>query len=123
MIITVNLSLVEYSAFLINALLNFSFAGEYGNLTKNVFLSSNNHSGVIISSFPFSKLQIASFINFNGSLAFETIFNFERGKEEMIIPEWLFDKRKSFLGSDTLLRTRNLVKHLWKKSNISLMTK
>ena len=122
MIITVNLSLVKYSAFLINALLNFSFAGEYGNLTKNVFLSSNNHSGVIISSFPFSKLQIASFINLNGNLAFETICNFERGKQEMIMPEWLFDERKSFLGSDTLLGTRNLVKHLWEKSNISLMT-
>ena len=26
----------------------------------------------------------------------ETICNFERGKEEMIIPEWLFDERKTF---------------------------
>ena len=26
----------------------------------------------------------------------ETIYNFERGKEEMIIPEWLFDERKTF---------------------------
>ena len=43
----------------------------------------------------------------------ETICNFERGKEEMIIPEWLFDKKKLFqLGSHTLLRTKNLEKHL-----------
>ena len=26
----------------------------------------------------------------------ETTCNFERGKEEMIIPEWLFDERKTF---------------------------
>ena len=26
----------------------------------------------------------------------ETIWNFERGKEEIIIPEWLFDERKTF---------------------------
>ena len=26
----------------------------------------------------------------------ETICNFERGKEEMIIPEWLFDERKTY---------------------------
>ena len=26
----------------------------------------------------------------------ETICNFERGKKEMIIPEWLFDERKTF---------------------------
>ena len=26
----------------------------------------------------------------------ETICNFERGKEEMIISEWLFDERKTF---------------------------
>ena len=26
----------------------------------------------------------------------ETIYNFERGQEEMIIPEWLFDERKTF---------------------------
>ena len=42
----------------------------------------------------------------------ETICNFERGKEEMIIPEWLFDERKTFSVRFpyTLLRTRNLVK-------------
>ena len=41
----------------------------------------------------------------------ETICNFERGKEEMIIPEWLFDERKTFSVRFpyTLLRTRNLV--------------
>ena len=26
----------------------------------------------------------------------DTICNFERGKEEIIIPEWLFDGRKTF---------------------------
>ena len=69
MIITFTLSLVKYSAFLINALLNFSFTGEYGNLTEKDFLSTNNHSGVIISSCPLSKLQIVSFISFNGNQA------------------------------------------------------
>ena len=41
----------------------------------------------------------------------ETICNSERGKEEMIIPEWLFDERKTFSVRFpyTLLRTRNLV--------------
>ena len=36
--------------------------------------------------------------NARSSLKFinETICNFERGKEEMIIPEWLFDERKTF---------------------------
>ena len=55
----------------------------------------------------------------------ETICNFERGKEEMIITEWLFDGRKKIfqLGSHTLLWTRNLVKYLREKSKISLMTK
>ena len=39
----------------------------------------------------------------------ETICNSERGKEEMIIPEWLFDERKTFSVRFpyTLLRTRN----------------
>ena len=70
MIITFTLSLVKFLTFLVNILLNFLFAGEYGNLTENVFLSSNNHSGIIISSFPLSELQIVSFINFNGNPAF-----------------------------------------------------
>ena len=52
--------------------------------------------------------------NARSSLKFinETICNFERGKEEMIIPEWLFDERKTFSVRFpyTLLRTRNLVK-------------
>ena len=60
----------------------------------------------------------------------ETICNFERRKEEMIIPEWLFEKlmenmmkEKLFqLGSHALLRMRNLVKYLREKSKISLMT-
>ena len=76
MIITFTLSLVT---FLINTLLNFSFAEEYGNLTEKVFLSSDNHSSIIISSFSLSKLQIVSFINFNGNPAFQyfclTLFN------------------------------------------------
>ena len=71
MIITFTLSLMKFSTFLINALLNISFAGEYGNLTEKVFQSSNYHSGIIISSFPFSNLQIASFINFNGNPTFQ----------------------------------------------------
>ena len=50
----------------------------------------------------------------------ETICNFERGKEEVIIPECLFDDRKLFhLGSHILLRTKKLVKYLWEKSKIS----
>ena len=54
----------------------------------------------------------------------KTICNVERRKEEMIIPEWLFDEKQLFqLGSHTLLRTRNLVKYLREKSKISLMTK
>ena len=54
----------------------------------------------------------------------EIIFNLERGKEEMIIPEWLFDERKTFqLGSHTVLRTRSLEKYLWGNSKISLMAK
>ena len=60
----------------------------------------------------------------------ETICNFERRKEEMIIPEWLFEKlmenmmkEKLFqLSSHALLRMRNLVKYLREKSKISLMT-
>ena len=71
MIIAFTLSLVKFLTFLINTLLNFLFAGEYGNPTEKVFLSSNNHSGIIISSFPLSKLQIVSFINFNGNPAFQ----------------------------------------------------
>ena len=67
---TFTLSLVQFSTYLTNALLNYSFAGEYENLTERVFLSSNNHCGIITSSFPLSKLQIASFINFNGNPAF-----------------------------------------------------
>ena len=41
----------------------------------------------------------------------ETICNFEIGKEEMIIPEWLFDQRKTFSVRFpyTLPQTRNLV--------------
>ena len=41
----------------------------------------------------------------------ETICNFESGKEEMIIPEWLFDQRKTFSVRFpyTLPQTRNLV--------------
>ena len=74
MIITFTLSLVKFSTFLVNTLLNFSFAGEYGNLTEKVFLSSNNHSGIMISSFPLSKFQIVSFINFNGNPTFRYFF-------------------------------------------------
>ena len=70
MIITFTLSLVKFSTFLINTLLNFSFPGEYGNLIEKVFLSSNNHSCIIISSYPLSKLQIVWFVNFNGHPAF-----------------------------------------------------
>ena len=70
MIITFPLSLVKFSTFPVNTLLNFSFTGEYENLTEKVFLSLNNHSGVTVSSFPPSKLQIVSFINFNGNPAF-----------------------------------------------------
>ena len=66
MIITFTLSLVKFSTFLINTFLNFSFAGEYGNLTEKVFVSSNNHSGIIISSFSYSKLQIVLFIHLAG---------------------------------------------------------
>ena len=69
MIITFTLSLVEFFTFLINASLNFSFVGECGKLTEKVFFSSNNHSGVIISSFTLSNLQIVTFINFNGNPA------------------------------------------------------
>ena len=41
----------------------------------------------------------------------EIICNFEIGKEEMIIPEWLFDQRKTFSVRFpyTLPQTRNLV--------------
>ena len=46
------------------------FGGEYGNVTEKVFLSSNNHSGIIICLFPLSKLQIVLFINFNGNPVF-----------------------------------------------------
>ena len=70
MIIIFTLSLKKCLTFLKNTLLNFSFREEYGNLTKKVFLSSNNHSSIIISSFRFSKLQIASFISFNRNPAF-----------------------------------------------------
>ena len=38
MIISFTLSLVKFSTFLINTLLNFSFTGEYGNLTEKGFL-------------------------------------------------------------------------------------
>ena len=62
---------MKFSTFLISALLNFSFAGEYENLAENVSLSSSSYSGIIISSFPSSKLQIISFINFNGNPAFQ----------------------------------------------------
>ena len=65
------MSLVKFSTFLINALLNFLFAGECSNLTEKVFLSSNNHSVIIIFSFPLSKLQFVSFINFNENSAFQ----------------------------------------------------
>ena len=70
MIITFTLSVVKFSTFLVNTLLNSSFTGEYGNLTEKVFISSNNHSGIMISSFPLSKLQIVSIINFNGDPGF-----------------------------------------------------
>ena len=51
----------------------------------------------------------------------ETICNFERGKEEMIIPEWLFDERKTFSVRFpyTLLRTRNLVTFTRKFENFT----
>ena len=43
----------------------------------------------------------------------EIICNFERVKEEMIIPDGYLMKEKNFLlGSHTLLRTRNSVKYL-----------
>ena len=60
----------EIFDFSLNTLLNFLFAGEYGSLTEKVFLSSNNHSGITISSFPSSKLKVVLFINFKGKPAF-----------------------------------------------------
>ena len=80
MIITFTLSLVKFSTFLVNTLLNFSFAGECGNLTEKFFLPSNSHSVIIICSFPLLKLQVVSFINFNENPAFRyfclIFFNF-----------------------------------------------
>ena len=70
MTISFTLSLVRFLTIPINTLLNFSFVGEYGNQTEEVFVSLNNHSGITISSSPLSKLQIDSFINFNGNKAF-----------------------------------------------------
>ena len=40
----------------------------------------------------------------------ETICNFERGKEEMIIPEWLFDERKTFSVRFTYSRANEKLK-------------
>ena len=61
---------MKFWTFLVNTCLNFSFAGESGNLTEKVFISSNNYSGIIISSSALSKLEIVSFIDFNGNPAF-----------------------------------------------------
>ena len=69
MIIAFTLSLVKFLTFLTKYFTKFLFAGEYVNLTEKAFLSSNNDSGIIISSFPLSKIEIVLFINFNGDPA------------------------------------------------------
>ena len=51
-------------------MLNVSFADAYGSLTVNIFLSSNSHSGMVISSVFFLKLWAASFAKFDGKPAF-----------------------------------------------------
>ena len=55
---------------------------------------------------------------------YKTICNFERGNKQIIIPERLFDERKTF--SVRFLYSppnNNIVKYSWEKSKISIITK
>ena len=47
------------------------YVGEYGNQIVIVFLSLNNHSGMVNSSFSFLIVLIVSLIDFNGKPAYK----------------------------------------------------
>ena len=55
---------------------------------------------------------------------YKTICNFERGNKQIIIPERLFDERKTFsVRFPYSPPNNNIVKYSWEKSKISIITK
>ena len=50
--------------------MSMSMEDEYGSLTINIFLSSNRHWGIIVSSVSFLKLWLTSLTEFDGKSAF-----------------------------------------------------